>query len=248
MMLKLPLVFLLGISTLAHADITVYAAASMTDAINEIKQNYEKSQKVKVKTSYAASSTLAKQIEHGAPADIFISADIAWADYLQKKGKLSSANRKNLLGNRLVLITSIKNPIKTTIRFDKNFDIGAAFTGKLCTGNTASVPVGKYAKQALSDLGWWQTIQPRLVEAEDVRSALNFVVRGECSLGIVYATDALSSKNVKEVGTFPLATHPPIVYPIALLKDTPEAHKFYDYLQSPEAKVVYKKHGFSVLQ
>ena len=238
---------LASISYSAAAE-TIYAAASMTDAINELKAKYEKKHNVKVKTSYAASSTLARQIEQGASADVFISADLAWMDYLENKGKVSATHRKNLLGNRLVLITPVKNPIKTNIKFDKNFNVDAAFTGKLCTGNTNSVPVGKYAKQALNNLNWWSSISKRLVETEDVRAALNFVSRGECQLGIVYATDAAASKNVKVVGTFPLATHNPIVYPIGMINTDANSKRFYEYLQSNEAKAVYKKHGFSVLQ
>lgn len=234
-------------TTIVHADQTIYAAASMTDAVNEIKQNYEKKYKINIKTSYAASGTLAKQIENGAPADIFISADLAWVEYLQKKSIITPASHKNLLGNRLVLIMPTKNPIKTDVRFDTNFNIGSIFGGKLCTGNTASVPVGKYAKQALTHLGWWGDIKTRLVETEDVRSALNFVARGECQLGIVYATDAINNKNVKVVGVFPLTTHQPIIYPVVLIKDTPKNRRLYQYLQSNEAHLVYKKYGFSVL-
>lgn len=234
-------------ATSAHADITVYAAASMTNAVEDINKLYEKKYNSKVKTSFAASSTLAKQIEQGAPADIYISANTSWMDYLAKKDKIVSSSYKNLLGNRLVMITPKNNPIKTNIKMDKSFDIGNAFTGKLCTGNTASVPVGKYAKEALTNLGWWDTIGPRLVETEDVRAALNFVNRGECQLGIVYATDAKVVKNVQVINTFPITTHTPIVYPISMVKQSREAQQYYNLLQTKEAKAVYRKYGFSVL-
>ena len=181
--------------------VTVYAAASLTNAINELDVIYEQKNKVQIQTSYAGSSTLAKQIEAGAPADIFISADVQWMDYLQKKQLVSANDRVNLLGNRLVVIAPKARPIK--LKIDKSFDFTRVVQGKWCTGDTKSVPVGKYAKQALTSIGWWDKVSTRLVETEDVRAALNFVARGECQLGIVYATDAAISKNVVIVGTFP---------------------------------------------
>jgi len=155
--------------------ITVYAAASLTNAVNELDAIYEQKNKTEVKTSYAGSSTLAKQIEAGAPADVFMSADVQWMDYLQNKQLVAPTDRINLLGNRLVVITPKDRPIK--LKMDKSFDPTTAIQGKLCTGDTKSVPVGKYAKQALTSLGWWDKVQPRLVETEDVRAALNFVAR-----------------------------------------------------------------------
>lgn len=238
----------IGVNQIANADITIYAAASMTNAINDINKLYTEQYKTKVKTSYAASSTLAKQIEQGAGADIFISADTAWMDYLSKKNKIIGGTYKNILGNRLVLITPKSKPITTPIRMEKSFNIGGAFTGKWCTGNTSSVPVGKYAKQAMTNLGWWDTLKPRLVETEDVRAALNFVNRGECQLGVVYATDAAVAKNVQIIGVFPLTTHTPIVYPIAMVKKNAETQRYYQFLQSAPAKGIYKKYGFNGLQ
>jgi len=188
--------------------VTVYAAASLTNAINELDVIYEQKNKVQIQTSYAGSSTLAKQIEAGAPADIFISADVQWMDYLQKKQLVSANDRVNLLGNRLVVIAPKARPIK--LKIDKSFDFTRVVQGKWCTGDTKSVPVGKYAKQALTSIGWWDKVSTRLVETEDVRAALNFVARGECQLGIVYATDAAISKNVVIIGTFPENTHQPI--------------------------------------
>ncbi|MEF9956865.1 MAG: molybdate ABC transporter substrate-binding protein [Acinetobacter sp.] len=237
-----------GFSTSAFAaeSVTVYAAASLTNAINDLDAFYEQKQKTEVKTSYAGSSTLAKQIEAGAPADIFISADVQWMDYLQNKQLVAATDRVNLLGNRLVLITPKDRPVK--IKMDKNFDINQVMQGKLCTGDTKSVPVGKYAKQSLSSLGWWEKVEPRLVETEDVRAALNFVARGECQFGIVYATDAAMSKDVVVAGIFPETSHPPIIYPLGLLQKNKDAVKFYQFLQSKQAKTVFKKYGFSVLK
>ncbi|WP_151714815.1 molybdate ABC transporter substrate-binding protein [Acinetobacter sp. TUM15071] len=226
--------------------ITVYAAASLTNAVNELDAIYEQKNKTEVKTSYAGSSTLAKQIEAGAPADVFMSADVQWMDYLQNKQLVAPTDRINLLGNRLVVITPKDRPIK--LKMDKSFDPTTAIQGKLCTGDTKSVPVGKYAKQALTSLGWWDKVQPRLVETEDVRAALNFVARGECQVGIVYATDAAISKDVVVAGIFPENTHPPIIYPVGLTKKNAESVKFYKFLQSGQAKTIFKKYGFSVLQ
>lgn len=226
--------------------VTVYAAASLTNAINELDVIYEQKNKVQIQTSYAGSSTLAKQIEAGAPADIIISADVQWMDYLQKKQLVSANDRVNLLGNRLVVIAPKARPIK--LKIDKSFDFTRVVQGKWCTGDTKSVPVGKYAKQALNSIGWWDKVSTRLVETEDVRAALNFVARGECQLGIVYATDAAISKNVVIIGTFPENTHQPIIYPIGLVKKNTESMKFYKFLQSSQATKVFKKYGFSVLK
>ena len=230
----------------AGNTITVYAAASLTNAVNELETLYEQKNKTEVKTSYAGSSTLAKQIEAGAPADVFMSADVQWMDYLQNKQLVVPTDRINLLGNRLVVITPKDRPIK--LKMDKSVDPTKAIQGKLCTGDTKSVPVGKYAKQALTSLGWWEKLEPRLVETEDVRAALNFVARGECQVGIVYATDAAISKDVVVAGIFPENTHPPIIYPVGLIKKNEDSVKFYKFLQSGQAKAVYKKYGFSVLQ
>ena len=230
----------------ANESVTVYAAASLTNAVNELDAIYEQKNKVEVKTSYAGSSTLAKQIEAGAPADVFISADVQWMDYLQNKQLVSASDRVNLLGNRLVVIAPKARPIK--LKMDKSFDFTRVAQGKWCTGDTKSVPVGKYAKQALTSIGWWDKVSTRLVETEDVRAALNFVAHGECQLGIVYATDAAISKNVVIIGTFPENTHQPIIYPIGLVKKNTESMKFYKFLQSSQATKVFKKYGFSVLK
>ena len=237
--------FVLTAQVHAEQSVTVYAAASLTNAMTDLDHLFEKQKKVAVKTSYAGSSTLAKQIEAGAPADVFISADEQWMNYLQNKKLIQSNKRVNLLGNRLVLISPKSKPIK--IKMDKSFDPSTAFQGKICTGDTKSVPVGKYGKQALTSLGWWQKLAPRLVETEDVRAALNFVARGECQLGIVYATDAAISKDVTVVGVFPISTHTPIVYPLGLVQNNPQSVAFYQFLQGKQANAVFKKYGFTVL-
>ncbi|NUF36513.1 molybdate ABC transporter substrate-binding protein [Acinetobacter lactucae] len=226
-------------------SVTVYAAASLTNVINDLEKIYEKQNNIEVKTSYAGSSTLAKQIEAGAPADVFISADTQWMDYLQNKKLVVANNRINLLGNRLVLITPKGQSLN--VKLDKTTDPNKVFTRKICTGDTKSVPVGKYAKQAFTNLGWWNRIEPKLVETEDVRAALNFVARGECQVGIVYATDAAISKDVTVVDVFPENTHSPITYPVGLIKKNHDSAKFYQFLQSDQAKAVFKKYGFSVL-
>ncbi len=166
-------------------------------------------------------------------------------DYLQNKKLVAANDRINLLGNRLVLITPKGQSLN--VKLDKTTDPNKVFTGKICTGDTKSVPVGKYAKQAFTNLGWWSRIEPKLVETEDVRAALNFVARGECQVGIVYATDAAISKDVKVAGVFPENIHSPIIYPIGIIKKNPSSTKFYQFLQSNQAKTVFKKYGFSVL-
>lgn len=236
-----------SIAASAHAvDVRVSAAASLTDALSEVSRLYQKTHPdVAIKTSFAGSSTLAKHIVNGAPADIFISADRSWADYLDARGLLDSATRKNLLANELVLIAPSDRNF--SIRLEQTFDLGAAFKGKLCTGDPAHVPVGKYAQQALNYYGWWSAIQPRLVAAEDVRTALAFVERGECDLGIVYKTDLLLSKNVKLIESFPAHSHFPIVYPGGLTKNAAEEAKvFWQFLQSDEAANIFIRYGFAV--
>lgn len=231
----------------ANADeVKLYAAASLTDALSELSATYQKVHSdVVIKKSFAGSATLAKQIENGAPADIFISADNDWADYLAKRGLLMNESRKKLFGNDLVLIAPLASEAKVLL--DPAFNFNAAFSGRLCTGDTASVPVGKYAKQSLTHYGWWDKIAPRLVGTEDVRTALAFVERAECNLGIVYKTDAQLSKKVKVVATFPAASHTPIEYPGALTKNANvEAKAFWVFLQTDEAKAVFARYGFVI--
>jgi len=222
-------------------EVTVYAAASLTNALGEIAKTYEaKHDGVKIKTSFAASGALAKQIESGAPADLFISADAKWMDYLDGKGKIDRASRVNLVGNALVLVAPKGKGFP--VKLEKDFAFGKAFTGKLCTGETSSVPVGVYAKEALSNLGWWDGVKSRVVGTDDVRGALDLVGRGEC-IGIVYATDAKISDKVEVIASFPEKLHAPIVYPAALVSQSGEAKDFFDYIQRAGA-TVFAKYGF----
>jgi molybdate transport system substrate-binding protein len=244
----LAIIVLTILSNLVFAgDIKLYAAASLTDALTELSSAYEKTHpNIEIKKSFAGSSTLAKQIENGAPADIFISADNDWGDYLYKRGLLANESRKKFLGNDLVLIAPITSNV--SILLDPAFNLNTSFTGRLCTGDPASVPVGRYAKQALMTYSWWDKVSSRIVGTEDVRTALAFVERGECGLGIVYKTDAQLSKKVKIVATFPAASHSPIEYPGALTKNAgAESKDFWVYLQSDDAKAVFVRYGFSLL-
>ncbi len=235
-----------SLPTWAAGDVNVYAAASTTNAINDIGALYEKEKSVKITTSFAASSVLAKQIEEGAPAGIFISADLKWMDYLQEKGKLVAGTRRHLLGNQLVMIAPRGKGFP--VKMDKTFAIEKAFEGKWCTGDPVSVPVGNYAKQALTALGWWQTLEPRLGVTQDVRAALAFVERGECAMGIVYETDAKVSDKVTLLGAFPPDTHQPVVYPIALIEGADkEAQQFLAFLFSKPAADIFTRYGFTVL-
>ncbi|WP_331344804.1 molybdate ABC transporter substrate-binding protein [Cellvibrio sp. UBA7661] len=234
--------------TLQAAEVRVYAAASLSDVLTELATSYQQAHPdIQIKSSFAGSSTLAKQIENGAPADVFISADKDWADYLQTRGLLNEKNRVDLLTNELVLIAPEKRA--PAISMNKNADLASSFNGKLCTGEPAYVPVGKYAKQALDYFGWWDSIQPRLVGTEDVRTALAFVERGECALGVVYKTDAQLSKKVIVVASFPAESHLPIVYPGGLTKNAvPEADAFWQFLQSAAAQEIFIRYGFGVLK
>jgi molybdate transport system substrate-binding protein len=229
------------------ASITVFAAASLTDALNDIGKAYKAKTGNDVVFSFAASSALAKQIEASGGADAFLSADTDWMDYLDKKGLITPGTRKNLLGNHLVLIAPVSdNP---SIVIAPKFDLaGALHGGKLSVADPASVPAGKYAKAALTALGVWDSVAGSLVPAENVRVALSYVSRGEAPLGIVYTTDAMSDKGVHIVGTFPENTHAPIIYPAGLVKGgKPDAKAFVDFLSGPEAKAVLEKDGFTIL-
>jgi molybdate transport system substrate-binding protein len=230
------------------ADITVFAAASLKNALDDAAKTYEAKTGDKVVLNYGASSALAKQIESGAPADIFFSADLDWMDYLQQKNLIDTASRKTLLGNTLVLIAPKESTVSLTI--EKNFPLLQALgtDGKLAMASVDSVPAGKYGKAALTYLGVWEAVAPRVAQAENVRAALAFVARGEAPLGIVYGTDAKAEPAVRVVGTFPEESHPKIEYPVALLaKARPEARKFLDFILSPEAAPSFEGQGFSIL-
>jgi molybdate transport system substrate-binding protein len=225
--------------------ILVFAAASLTDALREIGAKYEGSSHVQVKESFDASSNMARQIEAGAPADIFFSADTEWMDYLQSRNLIQTETRKDVVGNRLVLIAPSGSQI--TLRIAPHFPLAAALgTGRLATGDPDSVPVGRYAHSALSALGVWDEVAPRLLRAENVRAALMYVGRGEAPLGIVYASDAQVDKDVRVVDTFPANTHEPIVYPVALTKSAKsQAAQFISFLVSPQSKKIFRKYGFT---
>jgi molybdate transport system substrate-binding protein len=244
-------VALLGVLPAVAADsdsVTVFAAASLTDALNSAGKAYEAKTGKHVVFSFAASSALARQIEASAGADVFLSADSDWMDYLDNKGLIAHATRVDLLGNHLVLISPAD--LKIALKIAPHFDLaGAIGQGRLALADPASVPAGKYARAALTSLGVWDSVAGRVAPAENVRAALAYVARGEAPLGIVYTTDALSESKVRIVGTFPDDSHAPIVYPAALTKDTkPQARAFLDFLSGPEATAIFVKDGFVVLK
>lgn len=229
------------------ADITVFAAASLTDALNEINTAWTKETSHSAAISFAASSTLAKQIEAGGPADMFISADTEWMDYLDHRNLIQHRTRVDLLGNHLVLIAPAAS--RTQIAIAPHFDLaGTLGNGRLAVADPDSVPAGKYAKASLTALGVWDSVANRLASAENVRMALKYVARGDAPFGIVYTTDAMSEPQVRIAGTFPDATHPPIVYPVALTTNANAlAREFLSYLTSAHARAIFQKDGFVVL-
>jgi len=229
----------------ARADATVFAAASLQEALDELARRFEKSGGKTIVVSYAGSSMLARQIERGAPADLFISADREWMDYLAAKRLIRTDARVDLLSNRLVLIAPAGSAVKLDIA--PGFALAQALGGgRLAMADTDYVPAGKYGRAALEALAEWQSVAGRVVRAENVRVALAFVARGEAPLGIVYRTDARAEPKVRIVGEFPQHLHPPIVYPAALVagRNSPAAADFLRYLSSPEAREVWQRHGF----
>jgi molybdate transport system substrate-binding protein len=228
--------------------ILVFAAASMKNALDEVNGAFTKTTAIKVTASYAASSALMKQIEGGAPADVFVSADTDWMDYGSSRKLINEETRINLLGNALVLIASRDSPLGK-VSIGPGFDLAAlAGEGRIATGDVRAVPVGLYAKSALEKLGAWAAVEKKLAMTENVRVALTLVARGEAALGIVYATDAKVEPNVKVIGTFPEASHPPIVYPVAATPEAkPAARRYLDFLRSAAAKTVFESYGFTVL-
>lgn len=229
--------------------ILVFAAASMKNALDEAAKKWTEKSKVEVKSSYAASSALAKQIEAGAPADIFISADLDWMNYVEGKKLIKTGTRSNLLGNSIVLIAN-KDWNKGDVKIANGFPLAKLLgDGRLSMADTATVPAGKYGKAALEKLGVWDSVSSKLAQAENVRAALALVGRGEAPLGIVYKTDAAADPNVKVIGTFPDDSHKPIVYPAAQTETSKNAKaaELLKYLASPEARAIFEKHGFTVL-
>jgi molybdate transport system substrate-binding protein len=235
-------------ATAQDKSLTVFAAASMKNALDDVDAAYTAKTGVKIVASYAASSALAKQIEQGAPADIFVSADTDWMDYATAKKNINEPTRVNLLGNSIVLIAPKDSKIDT-VTIGPGFDLAKlAGDGKIATGDVKAVPVGKYAKAALEKLGAWQAAEPKFAMAESVRAALTLVARGEAALGIVYSTDAKVEPGVKIVGTFPADSHPPIIYPVAATTTAKaEAADYLAFLRSSSAKAILEKYGFKFL-
>jgi len=229
-------------------DVVVFAAASLKNALDAINDQWHKETGKKAVISYAASSALAKQIEQGAPAQMFISADLDWMDYLARKNLIKPETRLNLLGNRIVLIAPKDKAQAVDIK--PGFDLVKILgNGRLSMANVDAVPAGKYAKAALEKLGIWSSVSDKIAQAENVRAALLLVSRGEAPVGIVYQTDAAADANVKIIGTFPEEAHPPIIYPLALTANAtnPDAEAFLAYIKSAKAKPLFEAQGFNVL-
>jgi molybdate transport system substrate-binding protein len=228
--------------------VLVFAAASLQTALDGLQPVAAKSIGVEMKVSYAASSALARQIESGAPADVFISADLEWMDYLAERRLVRPESRSNLLGNRLVLIApaSAQISLKIAPGFPLATELGRE---RLAVADPSAVPAGKYAKAALTALGVWDGVASRLAPAENVRAALLLVARGEAPLGVVYHTDAIAEPRVRIVDTFPEFTHPPITYPIALTPGaSPAAVRLVEFLRSAAARAMFESQGFTVLR
>ena len=254
-MLKLLTLILLGLIPTAPAaepsadsSVTAFAAASLKNALDEVNGAFMRQTGIKVTTSYAASSALMKQIENGAPADLFVSADRDWMDYGAQRKLINPETRVDLLGNSLVLVAPGQSRIGE-VTIEPGFDLaGLAGNGRIVTGDVRAVPVGRYAKAALDKLGAWERAQPKFAMAENVRAALTLVARGEAVLGIVYATDAKAEPKVKIVGTFPADSHPAIVYPAALTSAAGmSARPYLAFLHASEAKAIFERYGFTFL-
>jgi molybdate transport system substrate-binding protein len=226
----------------------VFAAASVKDALDEINAAYGQAKGIEIVTSYAGSGALIKQIEQGAPAQVFISADLESMDYGSQKKVIQDNSRVNLLGNKLVLIAAADSK-QGNVTIGKDSDIAKlAGNGRIATGDVKAVPVGRYAQAALEKLGQWKAAEPKLAQVENVRLAMSLVARGEAPLGIVYETDARVEPKVKVIGAFPADSHPPIIYPAALtVTAKPEAAAYLDFLQSPPARAIFEKRGFTFL-
>lgn len=233
---------------LAAARVNVFAAASLKTALDEVSAAWTAATGKGTANTYAASSALARQIEAGAPADIFISADLAWMTYLADRKLIAAGSEVNLLGNQLVLIAPASSTATATIA--PGFDLaGLLKGGKLAIADVKAVPAGKYAKAALETLGLWPKVEASLAQAENVRAALKLVAAGEAPLGIVYQTDAQEEKAVRVLGTFPADTHPEIVYPAGRVaaSGNPDAAVFLAFLRSPAALGIFRAHGFIIL-
>lgn len=229
--------------------VVVFAAASLQTALNAAAAEWKAQSGKEVTFSYAASSALAKQLESGAPADLFASADLEWMDWAETRKLIKPGTKKVLLGNTLVIVTQKEAALD--LRIAPGFALAAAIgESRLATGNPSSVPVGKYAQAALTKLGVWDAVGPKIAGADNVRAALALVARGEAKLGIVYATDAAAEPKVRVVDTFPADSHPPIAYPFAVTATSanPDAARFLEFLSSPEAEAIFRAQGFTVLK
>ncbi|HEY6700950.1 MAG TPA: molybdate ABC transporter substrate-binding protein [Pseudolabrys sp.] len=234
---------------IAQEQITVFAAASMKNALDDANAAFSKATGIKVVASYEASSALAKQIEQGAPADVFISADLRWMDYASERKLINSNTRINLLGNKLVLIAPVDSKLANVVIGD-GFDLARlAGDGRIAVADVKAVPAGLYAKAALEKLGAWTAAEPKLAQAENVRATLAFVARGEAPIGIVYETDAKVEPRVKVIGIFPDNAYPPVTYPAAATAETkkPGVGQYFSFLRTPAAKAIFELYGFSYL-
>jgi molybdate transport system substrate-binding protein len=231
-----------------NRTITVFAAASLKNALDDANAAFTKATGIKVVTSYAATPALVRQIEAGAPADVFVSADSQWMDHAVEKKLIAPNTRVNLLGNRLVLIAP-RNSKLDNVTIGQGFDIARlAGDGRIAVASVAAVPAGRYAKAALEFLGVWATAEKKLAQAENVRAALAFVARGETAVGIVYSTDAKAESGVKVIGVFPDGSHPAVTYPLAAtVTAKPDAARYLDFLRGTAAKLIFETHGFSFL-
>jgi molybdate transport system substrate-binding protein len=229
-------------------EVTVFAAASLTNALNEVGEAYAATGRGRIRVSYAASSTLARQIERGAPAQVFLSADQEWMDYLGTRRLVVPSSRVNLLANDLVLVAPTDSALGNVTIARETSIAAMAGGGRIATGDPDHVPVGRYVRQAMEALGQWSQVEPRLARMDSVRSALAMVERGEVPLGIVYGTDAAATRKVKVLAVFPGSLHAPVVYPAALVSgnESAAARGFLDFLATPQAKGIFTRHGFKV--
>lgn len=236
----------LALPSLAQATpLTVFAAASLQESLEEAAAAYQAQTGSRVRVSYAASSALARQIEQGAPAQVFVSADEAWMDYLQQRGRVDPATRRDLLGNTLVLVAPRASATRSVDLASAGAVAAALGRGRLAIAQTAAVPAGRYGRQALEALGHWPAVQGRLAESDSVRAALMLVARAEAPLGVVYASDAQADPRVRVVAAFPAGSHAPIVYPVAATAAAGRpAHDFVRWLSGPQARAIFARRGF----
>jgi molybdate transport system substrate-binding protein len=230
-------------------DLVVFAAASLKNALDDANAAWQRETGKRAMISYAASSALARQIEQGAPADIFVSADLDWMTYLEQRDLIRKDTRANLLGNRIVLIAPRTSSV--SVKIGPGLDLARLLgSGRLAMADTSAVPAGKYAKASLEALGIWNSVREKVAQAENVRAALLLVSRGEAPLGIVYQTDAAADPNVRIVDAFPADSHPPIVYPVALTASSasPDAAAFLAFIRSAKARPIFEKQGYTVIE